>query len=71
MGTPKAEVLERFRSQASHMEINFTSKKGIGLDKFLPSGCAPELKDLLHKLLVYDPNERISAENALRHDYFS
>lgn len=31
IGTPSQEVLERFKSQASHMEINFTPKKGIGL----------------------------------------
>jgi renal tumor antigen len=53
------------------MEINFNVKKGIGLDRFLPSGCPADLKDLLIKLLAYDPNERISAENALRHDYFA
>lgn len=31
LGTPPPEVLERFRSQASHMEFNFPAKKGIGL----------------------------------------
>lgn len=31
LGTPRAEVLERFRSQATHMEINFPAKKGLGL----------------------------------------
>jgi renal tumor antigen len=52
------------------MEINFPPKKGIGLDKFLPAGCPHDLKDILHKLLAYDPNERISADLALKHDYF-
>jgi renal tumor antigen len=31
LGTPRPEVLERFKSQATHMEINFTQKKGIGI----------------------------------------
>jgi renal tumor antigen len=53
------------------MEINFTHKKGIGIEKFLPSGCTQDLKDILLKLLAYDPNDRIAAENALRHEYFA
>lgn len=56
LGTPKPEVLEKFKTQASHMEINFPQKKGIGLEKFLPSGCPIDLKDILLKLLAYDPN---------------
>lgn len=38
------------------MEINFSQKKGTGLEKLLPSGCPNELKDILFKLLTYDPN---------------
>lgn len=30
-----------------------------------------ELIDLLYKLLAYDPAERITAKEALRHEYFS
>ena len=43
------------------MEINFPTKKGIGLEKFLPNACPNDLKDLLTKLLAYDSNERITA----------
>lgn len=53
------------------MEINFPPKKGVGFEKYLPSGCPHDLRDLLKQLLAYDPNERISAENALKHEYFS
>ena len=55
LGTPKSEVLDRFRSQASHMEINFPPKKGIGIDRFLPNGCPNDLRDILFRLLAYDP----------------
>ena len=53
------------------MEINFPPKKGIGLEKLLPLGCPNDVKDILLKLLIYDPNERITAEQALKHDYFA
>ena len=43
------------------MEINFSTKHGVGFEKYLPSGCPHDLKDLLKKLLAYDPNERITA----------
>ena len=43
--------------------------KGIGFEKLLPD--APrELIDLLKHLLAFDPKKRISASQALRHDYF-
>lgn len=43
------------------MEINFPPKKGIGIDRFLPSGCPNDLRDILYRLLAYDPEERITA----------
>ena len=53
------------------MEINFPTKKGLGMEKLLPSGCPNDLKDILTKLLAYDPNERITSEQAIKHDYFA
>jgi serine/threonine protein kinase len=43
----------------------------MGIEKLLPTGCTQDLKDILTKLLAYDSNERISAENALKHEYFA
>lgn len=31
LGTPRPEILERFKSRATHMEFNFPAKKGVGL----------------------------------------
>lgn len=52
------------------MEFNFPVKKGSGLEKLLPS-VTKDYLDLLHKLLIYDPNDRISADEALKHPFFS
>ena len=41
IGTPKQELLEYFKTHASHMgqdEFNFPSRKGIGFERLLPSG---------------------------------
>ena len=56
-------------SHASHLDFNFPTKVGTGIDKLLPHVSA-ECIDLLKQLLIYDPEKRITAEQALQHDYF-
>ncbi|CAK71892.1 unnamed protein product (macronuclear) [Paramecium tetraurelia] len=69
LGTPNPKVLDRFRKHASHMEINFPSKVGTGLENLIPH--APkDVVDLIKQMLIYDPDERINAKQALRHPYF-
>ena len=72
LGTPPSSLLDYFKSHASHMsedDFKFPQMKGIGFEKLLPD--APrELIDLLKHLLAFDLKKRISASQALRHDYF-
>ena len=69
LGTPHSKVLERFRRHATHMEINFPAKHGTGIDRLLPN-VGKDCIDLIKLLLVYDPEERVTAQQALRHEYF-
>lgn len=69
LGTPPESLLNHFQKLATHIEFNFTLKAGIGINKFL-SHVSPECQDLIAKLLIYNPEERISAKQALNHSYF-
>ncbi|KAM3129476.1 hypothetical protein pb186bvf_018380 [Paramecium bursaria] len=69
IGTPNPKVLDRFRRHASHMDINFPTKSGTGIDNLLPHASRDAI-DLIKQMLIYDPEERITAKAALRHSYF-
>lgn len=52
------------------MEFNFPYvTEGSGIDKLIPHVSA-EVADLIHKLLVYNPDNRITASQALKHPWF-
>ena len=51
------------------MNFNFPPKKGTGIQKLLPHA-SKESIELMFQLCTYDPDERISAKQALRHAYF-
>lgn len=44
-------------------------QEGTGIMKLIPH-LSPEGQDLLQKLLMYNPEDRISAKQALRHPFF-
>ena len=44
-------------------------QEGTGITKLIPH-LSPEGQDLLQKLLMYNPEDRISAKQALRHAFF-
>ena len=51
------------------MDFNFPQKVGSGIEKML-AHVPKECVDLLKHILTYDPEERISAEEILQHEYF-
>ena len=69
MGTPDAELLDKFRAHAAHIDLNFAAKEGTGIAKLLPHASS-DCIDLICKLLEYNPELRITARQALRHPYF-
>lgn len=71
LGTPKLELIERFKRYAQGITttLDFPYKKGTGIERVFPDLPSDAL-DLLNKLLAYDPLERITAEEALKHEFF-
>lgn len=69
MGTPDDEILGKFKRFATHIDFNFAKKKGAGIAPMIPH-VDQHCIDLIQKLLAYDPEERMSARQALRHPYF-
>jgi renal tumor antigen len=71
LGTPSDEVLDKFRiHQSRSMSFNFPKKSGTGISSYLrhtSKGCA----DLILKMCSYDPDDRFSTKQSLRHPYFS
>jgi renal tumor antigen len=55
--------------QASHMEFNFPRKEGTGIAK-LAVNVSADAQEIIVKLLAYNQENRMSAGQALRHNYF-
>ena len=70
LGTPKEAILSKFKRYSSHIDFNFPPKDGTGIAKMIPSVFSKDCTDIVCKLLAYDPEERLSARQALRHPYF-
>lgn len=69
LGTPSPDLLAKMKKHSSHIEFEFPQKTGTGLVKVIPHA-SPEALDLMLKMLAYNPEERLSAKQALRHPYF-
>ena len=69
MGTPPAEVLAEFEKKATHIKFNFPQVEGTGVEKHIMHVSAAG-RDVIKKMLMYKTEDRISARQALKHNYF-
>ena len=56
--------------QSRHMDFNFPYKPGGGITGLLKHTSSSGYIDLIGQLCIYDPDDRITAKQALRHPYF-
>ncbi|XP_043088333.1 MAPK/MAK/MRK overlapping kinase-like isoform X2 [Puntigrus tetrazona] len=68
LGTPDITLLQKFK-QSRAMRFDFPPRKGCGISQLIPH-CSTAALSLLHLMLTYDPEERISARAALQHTCF-
>ncbi|KAM6202695.1 MAPK/MAK/MRK overlapping kinase [Rhynchocyon petersi] len=68
IGTPAQKTLTKFK-QSRAMSFDFPFKKGSGLSP-LTTKLSPQCHSLLCAMVAYDPDERITAHQALQHPYF-
>jgi len=69
VGTPSDTLLAKMTDASKHTKHKFAAKEGVGLKYHLPHA-SDECLELMEGLLKYDPEERFSARQALKHPYF-
>jgi len=69
LGTPPQDLLDKFQKVASHMTFNFPPVEGTGFERLMSNGSL-EAKQLIKKMLAYNPEDRISARQVLKDPYF-
>eukprot|EP00826_Nyctotherus_ovalis_P055604 TRINITY_DN739_c0_g1_i2.p1 TRINITY_DN739_c0_g1~~TRINITY_DN739_c0_g1_i2.p1 ORF type:complete len:345 (+),score=103.64 TRINITY_DN739_c0_g1_i2:424-1458(+) len=69
LGTPSREILERFQRCTRKLNYSFSHVPGTGLAPLL-SRATPGCLDIICRMLTYNPDERITAKQALNSPYF-
>ena len=62
-------LLERFQKHATHMEFDFQSKKYQGISTLI-SHVSKECQELILWMITYNPDDRPSASQVIKHPYF-
>ncbi|WIA19572.1 hypothetical protein OEZ85_005514 [Tetradesmus obliquus] len=70
LGTPTAGNWPEGLRLAAAMDFKFPQFSPASLAKLIPSA-SPEALDLIGKLIAWNPDARLSSEQALRHPYFA
>lgn len=71
MGTPSQRLLKKLGGDFGfRLMYTFPQQDGSGLAKLLPKA-SKEIVDLMQAMLMYDPEERITAKSALKHAFFA
>lgn len=68
LGTPPQVVFDKFKPFSRNIKFNFPIQKGTGIRRLLTQ-YSPEVIDLIERMLIYDPDERITAKQALQHPW--
>lgn len=69
MGSPPKELFNNLLSLSSRTDIVYDKTIGSGISKYL-THVSPECVDVINQMLIYDPEKRITAKQALMHPYF-
>jgi renal tumor antigen len=70
LGSPPPELLAKFKHRSEHSALAASAPRtGTGIATLIPH-CSSACIDLVERLLHYDPDERLSARQALKHPYF-
>ena len=70
LGSPSEELFQKFIKNSTHgNDVKFEYQKGIGIQRYL-THVSPQCVDLINKMLVYDPDKRLTAKQCLNHECF-